>query len=129
MPDLPPAIELRKAGLQPSEIAARLDMTEEQVNEEVRTLLRAKADALPDDEVMLELERLDTLTKAQWVGAIKGDKGSIRSVMDLQQRRLEVLANAKKKPRLAPGRALNNAVAELYRKTKERQDENGDEQG
>ena len=110
------AIELRKAGMQPSEIAETLSRSEEDIQEEIHIVLRDKATSLPDDEVMLELERLDTLTKAQWVGAIQGDKSKIRTVMDLQQRRLEVLAEARSEDRPAPGRALNTAVTELYRK-------------
>lgn len=111
------AIDLRQAGLQVGEIAEVLDRDKDEVQEELSLLLREKATTLLDEDTTEELIRLDTLLKNYWVGAVSGDKSKLRSVLDLQQRRMEILANQKKQgPRQAPGRALNEAVAEMYRR-------------
>lgn len=109
------ALALRQAGLPPGVIANRLDRSEREISEELHRVLQDKSEGFLTDDTLLEISRLEELNRKQWVNALAGDQDSISSVLALQKRRRELLAQAASL-RPTPAQDLNNSVAELLRK-------------
>ena len=89
------AFELRKAGWTYDEIGACIGVTKQAahglVSRELRRLGKlAQSDA--KQMLTLELERLETLHKALWDGALEGDLGAIDRLLKISARRSRLMA-------------------------------------
>ena len=102
-------LELAKAGARPADIATAIGEDEVDVVDAARMILRAKHPGHSPD-VAMELERLDLLNRAAWKGAVQGDQKSVKSVLDVQAARAELLA-------ATPAQRLQSAIDVLLSKT------------
>lgn len=85
------ALELRKAGLTITEIAARVGLSRTQVHRVIDRLLKdTKAEAAEEIRT-LELARLDTAQVAIWAQVRQGNHGAIDRLLRIMERRAKLL--------------------------------------
>jgi len=110
-------LSLVQSGAKPEDIAKTVQLTKEQVLEELATALALKH---PDSDsfTALELQRLDTLNRAAWTKAVTGDLDAVRVALSVSQRRVALKDREAAQCRsLTPAQELQNSMDELLRHT------------
>lgn len=85
------ALELRKAGLTITEIAARVGLSRTQVHRVIDRLLKDTKAEAADELRTLELARLDTAQVAIWAQVRQGNHGAIDRLLRIMERRAKLL--------------------------------------
>lgn len=114
---------LAQSGIKLPALAEHLGRSEEDVRADLERVLARKHPEVPP-AMGLELDRLDTLTKAVWTKAVGGDVSAIKGALDVSKRRVETIRQLEEDKRkraasMSPGAELQQAMDELLRKTLE----------
>lgn len=108
--DVERAVNLRVAGVSYTDIADRLGVDVIEAEDMVAGYLSAMSSESPDIRIRLELSRLDSLLKAIWKQAVRGDSTAVGQALKITGQRATLLSKL-------GGDPLSQSVDEIARST------------
>ena len=110
-------VELRAAGMPVADIARRLGRDADDVEAEIREILREKHSGPAfTDEDRVTLDRYDTIIRTNWVKALGGDTKALNAVRNVEKDRAKLVADRVRKERPTGDQLMGRSLRDALRK-------------